>query len=234
MGIATKGRYMMGNTVKVDLKLAEEMGLSEEEFNEIKKLMGRDPNFTELGVFSAMWSEHCSYKNSRKLFKLFPTKGKQVLVGAGEENSGKLVSLVRKNAKELAEKENCELIINDGPPGIGCPVIASLSGVKAGIIVVEPTLSGIHDMERALELLNHFNIDSFVCINKHDINNENTEKIARYCESNNVEVVGKIPFDPIVTEALVAGKPILEYAPQSPVSEAIVKMWERTLTRLRD
>ena len=78
----------MENTVKVDVNLAKEMGLTEEEFNQIKKLMGRDPNFTELGVFSAMWSEHCSYKNSRKLFKHFPTKGKQVLVGAGEENTG--------------------------------------------------------------------------------------------------------------------------------------------------
>ena len=78
----------MAEQVKVDLNLAKEMGLTEEEFNEIKKLLGREPNFTELGVFSAMWSEHCSYKNSRKLFRLFPTKGEQVLVGAGEENSG--------------------------------------------------------------------------------------------------------------------------------------------------
>ena len=78
----------MQTEVKVNVELAKELGLTEEEFNEIKKLLGRDPNFTELGAFSAMWSEHCSYKNSRGLFKLFPTKGKQVLVGAGEENSG--------------------------------------------------------------------------------------------------------------------------------------------------
>lgn len=78
----------METAVKVDVELAKEMGLTADEFSEIKKLLGRDPNFTELGVFSAMWSEHCSYKNSRKLFNLFPTKGKQVLVGAGEENSG--------------------------------------------------------------------------------------------------------------------------------------------------
>ncbi len=76
------------NTVKVDVALAKEMGLTEQEFENIKKLLGRTPNVTELGVFSAMWSEHCSYKNSRKLFRMFPTKGKQVLVGAGEENSG--------------------------------------------------------------------------------------------------------------------------------------------------
>jgi phosphoribosylformylglycinamidine synthase len=83
-----KGEEAMAEQVKVDVNLAKEMGLTESEFEKIKELMGRVPNFTELGVFSAMWSEHCSYKNSRKLFKLFPTKGKQVLVGAGEENSG--------------------------------------------------------------------------------------------------------------------------------------------------
>ncbi|MEE9499887.1 MAG: phosphoribosylformylglycinamidine synthase II, partial [Candidatus Omnitrophota bacterium] len=79
---------MAETAVRVNAELAKEMGLTEEEFNKIKELMGRNPNFTELGVFSAMWSEHCSYKNSRKLFKLFPTRGKHVLVGAGEENSG--------------------------------------------------------------------------------------------------------------------------------------------------
>ena len=78
----------METVIKVNVDLAKEMGLTEEEFAGIKKLLGRDPNFTELGVFSAMWSEHCSYKNSRGLFRLFPTKGEQVLVGAGEENSG--------------------------------------------------------------------------------------------------------------------------------------------------
>jgi MinD superfamily P-loop ATPase len=154
------------------------------------------------------------------------------LLNPGEENSGKLVSLVRKNAKELAEKENCELIINDGPPGIGCPVIASLSGVNAGLIVVEPTLSGIHDMERALDLLNHFNIAALVCINKYDINIENTEKIENFCESNNIEVIGKIPFDPFVTEALVTGKTIVEHSPESPVSEAIGQTWKRLLSKI--
>ena len=83
----------------------------------------------------------------------------------GEENSGKLVTLVMQNAKQIAETENCTLILNDGPPGIGCPVIASLGGVDMGLVVVEPTLSGIHDMERALGLLKHFKIPSLVCIN---------------------------------------------------------------------
>jgi MinD superfamily P-loop ATPase len=154
------------------------------------------------------------------------------LLNPGEENSGKLVALVRQNAKRVAEKEKCELIINDGPPGIGCPVIASLGGVDMGLIVTEPTLSGIHDMERALGLLNHFKIPALVCVNKYDINEENTSRIAEFCASNYVEVVGKIPFDPIVTEAMVAGKPIVEYGPKSNVSKAIEELWERILEQI--
>ena len=154
------------------------------------------------------------------------------LLNPGEENSGKLVSLVRKNAKKVAEKENCTLIINDGPPGIGCPVIASVGGVDVGLIVVEPTLSGIHDMERALGLLNHFKIPSLVCVNKCDLNEENTSRIEEFCRSNGVMVVGKIPFDPIVTEAMVAGKPVVEYSPESMVSKAIEELWKQTLGNL--
>ena len=154
------------------------------------------------------------------------------LLNPGEENSGKLVSLVRKNAKKIAEKENCELIINDGPPGIGCPVIASVGGADVGLIVVEPTLSGIHDMERAQGLLNHFKIPSLVCVNKYDLNEENTSRIEEFCSSNGVKVIGKIPFDPVVTEAMVAGKPVIEYSPESTVSKAIEELWKQTLENI--
>jgi MinD superfamily P-loop ATPase len=150
----------------------------------------------------------------------------------GEENSGKLVSLVRQNAKQVAENENCKLIINDGPPGICCPVIAAVGGVDIGLIVVEPSLSGIHDMERALGLLSHFKIPSLVCVNKYDINEENTDRIVEFCRSNGVEVVGRIPFDPLVTEAMVAGKSIVEYSPKSRVSEAIAELWKQTLENI--
>jgi MinD superfamily P-loop ATPase len=150
----------------------------------------------------------------------------------GEENSGKLVTLVRKNAEKVAKTENCTLILNDGPPGIGCPVIASLGGVDMGLIVVEPTLSGIHDMERALGLLNHFGVPSLVCINKYDINEENTNKIAKYCGSKGVDVVGKIPFDSIVTESMVVGKTVVEYSPNNRVSQKIEMAWGKLLSTL--
>ncbi|MCD6529259.1 ATP-binding protein [Candidatus Bathyarchaeota archaeon] len=150
----------------------------------------------------------------------------------GEENSGKLVNLVRRKAKDLAEKWGLSLIINDGPPGIGCPTIASVTGVDLGIVVTEPTLSGIHDLKRALTLLGHFGIKPLVCINKYDLNLRNTEDICRFCLDNGIEVVGKIKFDPIVTESMVAGKPIVEYSPSSPVSKSISEVWARVMEEL--
>jgi len=149
------------------------------------------------------------------------------LLDPGESNSGKLVTLVRQNAKILAEKHNCDLIVIDGSPGIGCPVIASITGVDAALVVTEPTMSGIHDLERALELLDHFNVAAFVCINMYDINVSNTNKILGFCKENRVDVVGVIPFSSEVTQAMVRGKTIVEFSPKSGVSEEIMKMWNK-------
>ena len=145
----------------------------------------------------------------------------------GMENSGKLVSLARQNAKRLAEEGDRDLVIVDGPPGIGCPVIASLSGIDAGVVVVEPTLSGIHDLKRALKLLDHFKVEPLVCVNKHDLNDVNTGEIEGFCAERGIEVVGLIPFAPEVTRAMVAGLPVVEYAPGSPASSAIKRTWSR-------
>jgi MinD superfamily P-loop ATPase len=148
------------------------------------------------------------------------------LLSPGESNSGKLVSLVRQNARILSEKENSDLIIIDGPPGIGCPVIASVSGVDVSLVVTEPTMSGIHDLQRALQLIKHFNVKPLVCVNMYDINKDNTDKILRFCEENSIKVVGKIPFNPKVTEAMVNGKTIVEYAPESDVAKEIENIWK--------
>jgi MinD superfamily P-loop ATPase len=154
------------------------------------------------------------------------------LLNPGESNSGKLVTMVRQNAKLLAEKERNNLIIIDGPPGIGCPVIASVTGVDAGLVVTEPTMSGIHDLERALRLLRHFNVRPFVCVNMYDVNEENTNKIYRFCEENGVEVVGNIPFNPVVTEAMVNGKTVMEYSPKCDVAKEITAIWLLVLFHL--
>ncbi len=149
------------------------------------------------------------------------------LLHPGESNSGKLVTLVRQNAKILAEKAKCDLIIIDGSPGIGCPVIASITGVDAALVITEPTLSGIHDLERVLQLLDHFNVAPFVCINMYDVNTGNTNKILSFCKENRIEVVGIIPFSPEVTQAMVNGKTVVEYSPKSGVSDEIKNMWNK-------
>jgi MinD superfamily P-loop ATPase len=149
------------------------------------------------------------------------------LLYPGESNSGKLVTLVRQNAKILAEKENRDLIIIDGSLGIGCPVIASITGVDAALVVTEPTLSGIHDLERVLSLLDHFNVATFVCINMYDINVSNTKKILSFCKESRVDVVGIIPFSTEVTQAMINGKTIVEYSSTSGVSEEVKNMWNK-------
>jgi len=149
-------------------------------------------------------------------------------LGIAEENSGKLVTLVRQNAKLIAEKEKRDFVIVDGPPGIGCPVIASLSGVDIALIVTEPTLSGIHDLERVVGVAHHFGIKGVVCINKYDLNLIVSKRIEEYCHGNNIELVGKIPFDISVTEALVRGLPIVEYS-DNHVTEEIKNLWEKIL-----
>ena len=147
-------------------------------------------------------------------------------LGIAEENSGKLVALVRQQARLIAEKEKRDYIIIDGPPGIGCPVISSISGVDLVLAVTEPTLSGIHDLERILGVARHFNVSAMVCINKSDINRENAERIKIYCQKNRISVAGEIPYDPIVTKAMVAGKTIVEFA-DGPAATEIKKLWKK-------
>jgi MinD superfamily P-loop ATPase len=144
----------------------------------------------------------------------------------GMENSGKLVTLVRQTAQQIAEDRGKRLVLIDGPPGIGCPAIASLSGVDTALVVVEPTLSGIHDLKRVLLLLDHFKIVPLVCINKYDINPQNTGEIREFCSENSIDLVGAIPFDGAVTKAMVAGSTVVEYAPDSLAGKEIVKTWD--------
>jgi len=151
------------------------------------------------------------------------------LLFPGEENSGKLVTMTRLIASIVAQDKSKSLIIIDGSPGIGCPVISSVTNVDYAFAVTEPTESGIHDLERLLELIKHFSVKPLVSINKFDINKENTRKIEEYCKENNIPVLGKIPFDPIVTEAMVEGVPVVEYSPESLVSKEIKMIWKKVL-----
>ncbi len=155
------------------------------------------------------------------------------ILKTAEEASGKLVTVVRNNAKTLAEKKKKDLIIIDGPPGIGCPVISSISGVDLVLIITEPTLSAIHDLERILGVAYHFKIPAVVCINKYDINLDNTEKIENYCKSNSIDIVGKLPYDNIVTEAMIQEKTVVEYS-KGDFSDTIVNIWNNLEGRLKN
>ncbi len=149
----------------------------------------------------------------------------------GEENSGKLVTLVRQTAEQIARNEGFEYIIVDGPPGIGCPVIASLTGATASLIVTEPTISAISDLKRVLSVCNHFKVPPFVCVNRCDLYQENVTRITEFCQQEGVEILGMIPYDPNVVRALVQGKPVVGYT-ESAASQQIRKLWDRLAERV--
>jgi len=153
---------------------------------------------------------------------------------AGEGNSGKVVTEVRKLATQMASSNGSSTVLIDGSPGIGCPVIATVTGIQLGIVVTEPTLSGIHDMRRVIDLLKRFRVKTTVIINKFDINLENSNMIERYCHENDVEVLGKIKFDPIMTQSMVAATTLLEYAPNHEISNQLRNIWLRVVEILEN
>ena len=144
----------------------------------------------------------------------------------GAENSGLLVTRVRNVAEDVANNQNKKAIIIDGAPGIGCPVISSLNGVDYAMIVTEPTLSGISDFIKVFEVTKFFNIKTFVCVNKYDINLSNTEKIYDFCLKNDIELIGKIPYDDKVPICLSNKKFIID-EPSSEAGKEIKKIWEK-------
>lgn len=148
----------------------------------------------------------------------------------GEEASGKLVAMAREMARDLATSQKLDLVLIDGSPGIGCPVIASLTGVDSAVVVTEPTISGEHDLERVLKVTEHFGIKTLVCINKHDLNPVATHYIEDLCLERGVAVVGKIPFDSSVVDAMVHETPVVELG--GPAAEAILVLWRRLEDRL--
>ena len=148
-----------------------------------------------------------------------------------QENSGKLVTLVKQQARMLELSTGSRLMLVDGPPGIGCPVISTASGADLALLVTEPTLAGAHDMDRALQTTRHFNVPALVCINKADLYPAGADAIEDYCRRESVELVGRIPFDPAVTQAMVAGRPVTTL-PDSPAAAALREIWSRVLAAL--
>jgi MinD superfamily P-loop ATPase len=152
----------------------------------------------------------------------------------GQENSGKLVTLVKQRARLQALDENRELVIVDGPPGIGCPVISAVSGASLALIVAEPTVAGVHDMRRALQTVQHFGVRAMVCINKADIYPAGADEIETFCRENGIETVGRIPFDLTLASAMVAGEAVTAFQPDAASSVAIAGVWKRIIPFLMD
>jgi MinD superfamily P-loop ATPase len=150
-------------------------------------------------------------------------------LGIAEENSGKLVTLVRQQAKKLAETTGSHLILTDGPPGVGCPVIASIGGASALLIVTEPTTSGAHDMARVAQLAKHFKVPAMVCVNKYDLNMAQTEAIEEFARQKGLTVLARIPFDPVFTRAMIQGQTLPEYDASSEACRQITAVWHQLM-----
>ena len=147
-------------------------------------------------------------------------------LGIAEENSGKLVTQVRQKSQELAEEKGLNLILTDGPPAVGCSVIASIGGASAVLIVTEPTVSGKHDLERVAQLAAHFKIKAMVCVNKSDLNPDKTQDIRHYAREKGLIFLGEIPFDPDFTRSMIKGQTIFEYNGDSSSGQAIREIWD--------
>ena len=145
---------------------------------------------------------------------------------AGQENSGKLVTMVKQQANMWAYDHGTDYVLVDGPPGIGCPVIAACAGSQLAVLVIEPTVSGVHDLERILATTQHFRVPAAAVVNKFDINPARSDEIDRFCQEEGIPLVGRIPYDTIVTEAMVQGQPVTIYD-QGPVSLALSRIWQR-------
>ncbi|WP_321287151.1 ATP-binding protein [uncultured Sunxiuqinia sp.] len=147
----------------------------------------------------------------------------------GEDNSGKLVNIVRDEAREVAFDIKSDIILIDGPPGIGCPVISSLSGIDKVVLVTEPTQSGIHDLKRIVELVRHYKLQTYVVINKFDLNQSLSEELKTWCHTLQIPVIGELPFDELVVDAMVHCESITNWAPDSCITNEIKKIWNKLI-----
>lgn len=232
--VKEKHEFKSGETARIDQSLCQKCGkcISACRFDAITKDFVVDGIACEGCGFCSFVCPHKAItmdENTSGEWFISDTRFGQMVhakLGIAEENSGKLVALVRTQAKELAERNGSSWVIIDGAPGIGCPVIASLSGIDCALVVTEPTLSGLHDAARVIEVAKYFKVPVKLVINKYDLNPDMSDKIEAYCSDNNIECVGKILFDKSVVRAMVDGKTIVEYE-DSQAKEAVIAIWEK-------
>ncbi|MFC1944736.1 ATP-binding protein [Chloroflexota bacterium] len=226
-----KEEFWSGQVASIDRRFCTRCGVCEAvcRFDAVKNLKIDPLSCEGCGFCSRVCPERCISMKETMAGHWFVSETRYgPLVHARLEvakgNSGKLVTVVRSNARELAGERDLGCIIVDGPPGVGCPVISSLSGIDLALLVTEPTLSGMHDLERITGLCRHFSVPALACINKHDLNEENTRHIEDYCSAQGIELAAKIPFDNAVTEALVQGLPLVEHC-RNGVALQIEMLW---------
>ena len=232
--VKERHEFRSGKTARIDKKFCERCGkcIAVCRFNAISEDFTVDPVSCEgcgiCGLICPVEAVKMEENLSGKWFISETKYGPMVhaKLGIAKENSGKLVTLVRQNAKRIAEGENKDYVIIDGPPGIGCPVIASLANVDLALIITEPTLSGIHDMERVAEVTRHFGIYTKVVINKYDINLKNTQNIQKICQNKAIEILAQLPFSENVSRSLVKGMPIVEFC-NDQIARDITVLWEK-------
>jgi MinD superfamily P-loop ATPase len=227
--------FESGHTAIIDLDTCTECGLCRElcKWNAISEAFVVDPIACEgCGVCYYFCPERAIEFPVNTCGKWFISDTRfgpmaHASLGIAEENSGKLVTLIRQEGRRLAEQQHADLLLTDGPPGIGCPVIASIGGAAAVLIVAEPTVSGRHDMERVADLAAFFRVPAMVCVNKFDLNPDETEAIETFAGRKGITVVGRIPFDPVFTKAMVEGKTTIEYDGHSEGARAVRALWEQ-------
>jgi MinD superfamily P-loop ATPase len=238
--IKEKQDFQEGHRAVIDPEKCTECGLCRElcRFNAISPEFHVDPIDCEgCGVcvhFCPADAIEFPRKTCGELFVSETRVGPMVhaRLGIAEDNSGKLVTLARQRARKVAQNKGLHLLLTDGPPGLACPVIASITGADEVLIVTEPTLSGHHDMDRVVELANHFEIPASVCINKYDLNRDMTDTIESYARDRGLPVIGRIPFDPAFTEAMVQKQTIIEYDTNSRAAKSVTGIWERLQSSL--
>lgn len=234
--------YISGHKAVIDYDLCTNCGICEKycRFDAISIINGK-VLISEISCDGCFLCSHVCPENAINMVQNDKSRmysgsfrnGKMVYgrLAPGEENSGKLVNMVREKAKQTAKENGLENIILDGPPGIGCPVISTITGVDKVVIVTEPTISGLHDMQRTMGIIQKFNLPAYVIINKFDLNYSMSGQIEEWCRQNRIVIAGKLAFDSQVTEAMIQAKSITEFKPDIEISKKIKIIWNKIVNQ---
>lgn len=231
-------KFDSGSKAKINPEFCTNCGLCEE-YCRFDAIHQNSNSFPEVNIFKCEGCRLCericpvqaitTHQNFNNEWFVSETRFGPLVhakMGPGEENSGKLVSEIRQKAREIASRNKASFIISDGPPGIGCSAIASVTGTDAVLLIIEPTVSGLHDAKRLVQLVSNFKIPLYAVINKFDINLEFTQTVEDYLREESIPLIGKIPFTTAMVESMIAEKTIIEFDPKSEISAEFNRIWE--------